>query len=219
MFAFLTKLFRPKSPMNNATTPPMHPDAIALILDFEGMDQPSKWPKGESGITLGRGYDLGYTTAAEFRRDWSPHLPNYAIDLLTSAIGVKAHHAEAIASRFGNITISAAAADAVFTNATLPKWIATTKKTFPGSEKLPPKAFGALVSLTFNRGPSLAGPRRLEMRQIFDHLEDFAACQMSTADTLRAIAHSIKLMQRIWPDLPGLQRRRRAESELVLSAL
>jgi len=218
MLTFLKNLFRPKS-ATMSTTSPLHPEAIALILDFEGMDQPSKWPKGESGITLGRGYDLGYTTNAEFRKDWSPHLPNYALDLLSSAIGVKGHHAEAIASRFGNITISVAAADAVFTNATLPKWIATTKKTFPGSEKLPPKAFGALVSLTFNRGPSLIGTRRLEMRQIFDHLEDFTAGQKSTADTLRAIAHSINLMQRLWPDLPGLQRRRRAESALVLSAL
>lgn len=34
--------------------------ALQMILNFEGMDQPSKWPGSSSGISLGHGYDLGY---------------------------------------------------------------------------------------------------------------------------------------------------------------
>jgi hypothetical protein len=41
-----------------------------LILDFEGLNQPSKWPGGGSGITIGIGYDLGFVTVDQFESDW-----------------------------------------------------------------------------------------------------------------------------------------------------
>lgn len=221
MFTFLKNLFRPKSAVmptpENPTT--LHPEALALILDFEGIDQPSKWPGNSSGITLGRGYDLGFCTISQLRTDWARHLPAYAIELLERACGVTGRNAAAIASRYGNIRITTAAADEVFARATTPKWIAETKRAFPGSQNLPPLIFGALVSLVFNRGGSMDGPSRLEMRQIHEHIELFNAGQMNLKDTAKAIANSIKLMQRLWPDTPGLQRRRRAESDLVLSAI
>src|SRR2546421_4292710 len=39
-------------------------EALALILEAEGLDQPGKWPGESSGITIGLGYDLGF--ASEF---------------------------------------------------------------------------------------------------------------------------------------------------------
>jgi hypothetical protein len=43
--------------------------ALRLILDFEGLNQPGKWPGASSGITLGYGYDLGHVTASRFAED------------------------------------------------------------------------------------------------------------------------------------------------------
>lgn len=220
IFTSFLNLFKSKPVSTEPTSSTnLHPEAVALILDFEGIDQPAKWPGESSGITLGHGYDLGFTSAEQLRADWGRHLSELAIKELTIACGVTGRAASRIAYKYGSIKITPAMADEVFSRATLPKWIATTKKTFPGADKLPGRVFGALVSLVFNRGPSLEGSRRSEMRQIHDHVESFNGGQMKQADAIKAIAHSINMMQRLWPDTKGLQRRRRAEADLVLSAL
>lgn len=41
-----------------------------------------------------------------------------------------------------------------------------TRQAFPGVERLHPDVYGALVSLVFNRGSSMTGNRRSEMRNI-----------------------------------------------------
>jgi hypothetical protein len=43
-------------------------EAIEFIIDEEGMDQPWKFPGGDSGVTLGHGYDLG--RERNQRRKW-----------------------------------------------------------------------------------------------------------------------------------------------------
>lgn len=49
-------------------------EALEFIIDEEGMDQPWKFPGGDSGITLGHGYDLGAGTESktEMVKDWKP---------------------------------------------------------------------------------------------------------------------------------------------------
>ena len=47
------------------------------------------WPKGESGITIGVGYDLGYNTAATIKNDWGPELSEDSIKRLLQCAGVK----------------------------------------------------------------------------------------------------------------------------------
>ena len=51
-------------------------EAIEFIIDEEGMDQPWKFPGGDSGVTLGHGYDLGAGTdsKAEMVNDWKQWL-------------------------------------------------------------------------------------------------------------------------------------------------
>jgi GH24 family phage-related lysozyme (muramidase) len=198
------------------------PAARALILESEGLDQPSKWPGGESGITLGRGYDLGYITPAQFQADWSPHLTAGQRTRLNKALGKRGNAAKMMASEFRDIVISRAAADEVFDRVTIPRWVAITRKALQGSEILPADAFGALVSLTFNRGPAMEGDRRREMREIRDAIASVAR----KGETLRAamlpslldgIAVKIREMKRLWvgKGLDGLLRRRDAEAALV----
>ena len=94
-------------------------------------------------------------------------------------------------------------------------FINETKKAFPGVEKLHPDAFGALVSLVFNRGGSTIGPSRLEMLNIKK------AIISDRNDIYNYIAAQIIDMKRLWVNkgLDGLLVRRNEESALVKSCM
>lgn len=186
--------------------------ALALILESEGLDQPGRWPGGESGITLGIGYDIGFVTPEQLEEDWSQHLGSDQIERLKTAIGLKGESARQRASEFKDITVTRAQAEEVFTNKTLPLHSQRTEGAFPGADQLPADAQGALVSLVFNRGPALSGDSRAEMRAVRD-----AVAQ----GNLQEIANQIRAMKRLWvgKGLDGLLKRRDAEADLVESAI
>lgn len=183
--------------------------ALDLILESEGIDQPCKWPGGESGITIGYGYDLGYEE--NFVTDWTGHLSPPQIDALKPARGLRGEYAKEIASCFKWITIRQPDALEVFEKISLPHYEEETRRAFPGLENLPELAQGALVSLVFNRGSGMVGARRAEMRAI--------RSAVVTRD-LPGIARQLRKMKRLWmgKGLDGLLVRREAEAELVLSA-
>lgn len=186
--------------------------AKKLILSHEGLNQPSKWPGGASGITIGIGYDLGYEGGEEFKEDWSPYLTAEEIEKLSTAIGVKEKNAKSIANQFSDIIIKRADAEKVFTEKSLPKYEEQTRDAFPGFDDLPLDAQGALVSLVFNRGPSIVGDRRREMRAIK---------KMVPEKDLQGIGDQIRSMKRLWEGqgLDGLLRRRDEEADLVESCI
>jgi GH24 family phage-related lysozyme (muramidase) len=185
---------------------------LDLILSFEGFDQPGHWPGASSGITLPIGYDLGYKTLAQFRSDWGHRLHPATMTRLERAIGVKGQAAKALAPQFRDIAISRAPAEEVFNRSTIPSFVAQTRRAFPGVERLPADAEGALVSLVFNRGASMTGDSRREMREVRDAV---------AAGDLREIAAAIRRMKRLWEGkgLAGLLRRRDAEADLVESTI
>ncbi len=171
------------------------------------------WPKGESGITIGVGYDLGYNTAATIKNDWGPELSEDSIKRLLQCAGVKGTSAQAILSPVKNIDIPWSAAFDVYEKVTIPKFWVATCSTFPGAENLNPNCQGALLSLVFNRGGSLKGERRSEMRNIRSMVPD---------KNYLGIAEQIRLMKRLWRGTEienGMSRRRDAEADLVLSSL
>jgi GH24 family phage-related lysozyme (muramidase) len=186
--------------------------ALALILDAEGLDQPGKWPGAASGITLGIGYDLGFGTAEQFEQDWSEFLTSDEVARLKTAIGVSGQAARALAPQFSDITIKRADAVQVFKTRTLPLYSQRTEKAFAGVDQLPANAQGALVSLVFNRGTSMVGDKRKEMRAVRDAV---------AAGDLQEIANQIRAMKRLWvgKGLDGLLKRRDAEARLVESGL
>lgn len=215
MWHWLTSLFKSTTPTVNdsLTVAQCGPRALALILEFEGLDQPWQRPPGESGITIGVGFDLGYCTENKFREAWERHLDSRSFLRLHSAIGKTGSRAARIErDMIGCQRITKEAAYEVFERCTLPKWRAAAAKTFPGLEALSPDQQGVLVSLVFNRGPSLAGPRRREMANIRDILQNPAIQNKPSA-----IAQQFLNMRRLWPDIPGLQRRRKAEANLLTS--
>lgn len=131
--------------------------AKQLILEFEGKDQPGRWPGGGSGITIGIGYDLGYVTVDQFESDWEPFLSADVLARLKTAIGKTGISAKNRAPQFSDIKIKPQDAESVFFNRTLPLHAMRTEQALPGVTELPGNAQGALLSLVFNRSTSMVG--------------------------------------------------------------
>jgi GH24 family phage-related lysozyme (muramidase) len=186
--------------------------AFNLILQFEGINQPGKWPGGGSGITIGYGYDLGFSNPDKFRSDWGSHLAPDTFTRLTTALGLTGNGAKIKAPKFADIRIDRDASLAVFQEKTIPEYVAQTTRAFPGFEQLPPDAQGALVSLVYNRGAGMQGDSRREMRAIRDAVP---------RGDLKEIANQLRLMKRLWvgKGLDGLLKRRDAEAALVESCI
>ena len=183
-----------------------------FILDFEGLNQPSEWPGGDSGVTIGIGYDLGYVTVDQFESDWGPYFTADQLNRLRDAVGKRGIAARNRAMQFVDIRIKRKDAETVFIDRSLPLYALKTEMAFPGITELPPDAQGALVSLVFNRGTSMEGDRRSEMRAIRDAVP---------RGDLQEIAHQLRSMKRLWVNkgLDGLLRRREEEAKLVESCI
>ena len=196
--------------------------AYKLILDYEVGGGPSYYnkalkhpcyPGGESGVTIGIGYDLGYNTAAQFEADWKAILDQTSYNRLVPHLGKKSSNAAAAIPSVKDIEISWDAAEIVFKKNTLPRFINETKKAFPGVERLHPDAFGALVSLVFNRGGSISGSSRVEMLNIKNAIIN------KRTDIYNYISQQVIDMKRLWvgKGLDGLLTRRNEESKLIKS--
>lgn len=168
------------------------------------------WPGGQSGITIGIGYDLGYNSERQIRSDWTGKISELAVEKLTVVSGLKGDAAKQALSGVQSVTIELQSAEAVFFQSTLPRFAASTLKTFPGVDQLHPDAQAALLSLVYNRGTSLRGSSRREMAAI----RPLVAVQ-----DYPGIAEKIREMKRLWVDqgLPGLLKRRDDEADLIVS--
>jgi GH24 family phage-related lysozyme (muramidase) len=191
---------------------PLTEKAKKLIFDFEGIDQPSDWPGGDSGITIGLGYDLGYESAGDFQNDWQPRLAAGEFTTLSQVVGLKGTQAQAKAPGLKTIKIKSDDATQVFLERSVPKYQAQTQQAFPGVDALPADAQGALFSLVYNRGTSMNGDSRKEMRAIRDAVPK---------GDLQEIANQLRAMKRLWvgKGLDGLLKRRDAEADLVESCI
>jgi GH24 family phage-related lysozyme (muramidase) len=191
---------------------PLTEKARKLIFDYEGIDQPSDWPGGASGITIGIGYDLGYESAGDFQNDWEPLLAAGDFTTLSQVVGLKGTDAQAKTSGLKTIKIKTSDAENVFLERSVPKYQKLTQQAFPGVDDLPADAQGALFSLVYNRGTSMEGDSRKEMRAIRDAVPN---------GDLQEIANQLRAMKRLWvgKGLDGLLKRRDAEAELVESCI
>ena len=204
------------------------PAALALIVTFETggreyYEQVYKsrpcWPGGKSGVTIGCGYDLAFEE--HFSQDWQAHLSLESFTRLARCVGKAGSQAQQALSGVRDIMIPWVTALAVFTERNLPREIRVTLGTFPGCDELPGNAFGALVSLVFNRGTSLdASDRRREMLQIRKLIIQAKLTGSTKAPaTLGALAGQFRLMKRLWQDDHrsdgDLVDRREAEARLI----
>lgn len=162
------------------------------------------WPGGDSGLTIGIGFDLGYETPGGIDRDW-PMLPEDVRARLKTVAGLKGAKAQAALPMVRDIIVPWTAAVGSFRTATLPRYVDQTLAAFPGADRLPPLSLGALVSLVYNRGASCNGERRAEMATIRDLIR---------AGNLNGVPAQLRAMKRLWPTVKGLRDRREKEAQL-----
>lgn len=169
------------------------------------------WPGAASGVTIGIGYDLGYHTPRVIALDWeaSPH----AVRLATAA-GITGPLARPLAARLADVSIEYGYARQVFDQTSIVEHYRIARRVFGAAhfDALPCHPRGALVSLVFNRGGSMTGERRREMRHIRD------VCL--PAHDAACIAEQLRAMARIWrgTDIErGMEARRNAEATLAIT--
>ena len=171
------------------------------------------WAGGESGVTIGMGYDLGFNSDKQFMLDWSGVINLNFINALRPTIGIKGIQAKAmLKGEVLNIRIPYNTAYEVFVKSSLPRYYAMTKKIYPNMDLLNDDTKGALVSVVYNRGNRLEGDSRIEMRAIVDLI--------ATQD-YEGIAEQIEKSKRLWEGkgLDGLVTRRESEADLVRESM
>lgn len=210
--------------------PPLATNGVALIAREETggihyYNAVTRWPHfpGEqSGITIGVGYDLRFNSEADFRDLWSPHLPPETMEELSEDIGKSGTKKRANELKRIGIEIPFQAAWAVFIQKTLPRFFELTRAIYPSLPRLPDLCRSVLVSIVFNRGNSLNGSRRSEMREIgkiIAKADDPTLHKAKRRMILMDVEDQIVSMQRLWSLGSGLRKRRQTEANLWRTGL
>lgn len=172
-----------------------------------------EWPGEASGVTIGIGYDCGYSNPTRLYKDWDGRIPDETIEALVPACGVKGTAARDLTKKLqSSVNVPWESAIREFKEVEIPRWEDGVLKALPNADKLSPDCLGALVSLSYNRGFSyhLAGDRYVEMRQIKDAMEN---------EKYEDIPEYLERMKRIWPTVKGLRDRRDREAALFRRGL
>ena len=169
------------------------------------------WPGGGSGITIGIGYDLGYQSTQSIEADFIKEIGAYQVSILKMFAGLRGEraHIAKVSNKMGKmISIPYQAAYNVFIRRSLPLYAKHALQIYPGLDELTPDAAGAIISMVYNRGTSLTGERRTEMRDIVPlvRVKDYAG-----------IAVLIDASKRLWTN--GLVERREKEAAMVKGSL
>jgi hypothetical protein len=189
-------------------------EAEDLIIDeevsskayYERHYRRPEWPGGASGVTIGIGYDLGYSSAATIAEDWSPVVQASMVTAMQAVAGLHGERAHNALNRVKYaIEVSYDEAMHVFDDTDKPRWIRITNNALPNCDKLHPHCLGALVSLAYNRGASFSsgGDRCREMRAIRLHMANEEFFRIPT---------EFRSMKRLWRN--GLVGRREREARL-----
>jgi len=180
---------------------------------YDKVLQRPTWPGGESGITIGIGYDLGYRNTQQFVKDWGLNISIEHINILKPVVNLKGSKAkEKLKGDILNVKIPYNIAYDVFVKNDVPRYFTMAKKIYPLLEHLNEDTQGALVSMVFNRGISLVGDTRTEMRAIVD---------LVAKKDYDGIAEEIEKSKRLWEHkgLDGLVIRREAEADMIRNSV
>ena len=194
--------------------------AIDLIIQhevggravYEKRYQKPIWAGGDSGLTIGLGYDIGYVKEAQLFSDWQGLNLNF-LNALKRFCGVKGEVVKTMMrGEVLNVIIPYNIAYEVFVKKSIPKYYAMTKKIYPQLDELNEDTRGALVSMVYNRGAKIDGESRKEMKAIVD---------LVSKKDYEGIAEQIEQSKRLWEhkNLDGLVLRREAEADLIRDSI
>lgn len=174
------------------------------------------WQTTSSGVTVGFGFDLGYNTPDQIRKAFTGVANESEIKAMQSVSGLKGKNAyyTGLPKVKNSINFTYEQSEEVFKRDSLPRFTKQTADAFVlNKDRLHPHSNGALVSLVFNRGPSLSSSdSRKEMRWIKTNI---------SAKQEYKVPSDIKSMKRLWSytKLKGLHLRRDAEAKLFQEGL
>ena len=180
---------------------------------YQAKYQHPEWPGGASGVTIGIGYDCGYASPQTIAGDWGDQLSAPMVKCLQDVAGIHGSPASSYAHMLrGAVTVPWDAAMAVFQKRDMPKWENIVRQALSNTDKLSGDSFGALVSLSYNRGASFntLGDRYNEMRAIR---------QLMALQHFSDIPEEFRNMKRLWPNMVGLRNRRDHEANLFEKGL
>lgn len=185
----------------------------------------TRWPHFpgySSGITIGVGYDLRFNSEESFKTLWASHLPEEVVLELSSDIGKRGTKKRVAQLKRLGVEIPFKAAWPVFVDKTLPTFYTETESIYPSLPRLPDMCRSVLVSLVFNRGASLTGSRRSEMRAIRDILvlaDNNEIDKRRRKMILVEVEDQLISMKRLWNPHSGVYKRRQAEANLWRTSL
>jgi GH24 family phage-related lysozyme (muramidase) len=170
-------------------------------------------PGGESGVTIGIGYDLSAVNKGQLKSHWDALLTPEQCKVLGVACKASGSAARKLLKQLKQVTIEWDAARQQF-DRFLPYVIAATERAFPKTDKISNVSMGALVSLVYNRGNQVIDtPRRVHMYRIAQAMED---------ERFSDIPKHFRDMKVIWankPDMAGVLVRRDLEADLFEAGL
>jgi GH24 family phage-related lysozyme (muramidase) len=168
---------------------------MKFILSYEGFKSKPYVPKdvngnilGTSGITIGYGYDLGQQTSKQVEKDLDGFYTLEEIKKFQSVAGLKQNNAVNNLSKVQNLTITKDTAMQL-TRRVKANYAQKTYDIWPEVIDMHPHCQGALLSIVYNRGNSLNGDRRKEMKNIQIYLSNNDSSKIPT---------EIIAMKRLW---------------------
>jgi GH24 family phage-related lysozyme (muramidase) len=173
------------------------------------------WPKGDSGLTIAIGYDLGYVNSKEFEQDWGGYVSQKDMGSLSNVLGLKGVPASQVLTSVDMVEISFQLAQKQFIEQTLKKYVALTESALLNTNQLSDTALGALVSLTFNRGASYRVRADEDNKGRYTEMRNIR--KLMSEKKFPEIPDQIRSMKRLWEgnkDMKGLLSRREMEAEL-----
>lgn len=168
------------------------------------------WRSTQSGVTVGFGIDLGHMSEAEIGAAFKGVLTASMVRDLKKVRGLKGRDAyyNGLPRVKNSVRVTWDQASHVFYEITIPTYSERARKAFDiPTTRLHPHENAALTSLVFNRGASMRGASRKEMRDIkTDIARGYAGY----------VPSHIRSMKRLWDysKLKGLHLRRDAEADL-----
>lgn len=176
-----------------------------------------EWPGGQSGVTIGIGYDLGYATTQKVAADWKRFVDPSMLMTMQSCCGKTGTTAKGmLASVKSRIEIPWQAAYDVFINRDIPQWTLTCLKALgPNFNLLNSTCQGVLISIAYNRGAggfNSSTDRNREMLAIHNAVK---------AQNFTVIPGLIDSMARLWvgTSVAGVATRRHREATLFRKGL
>lgn len=197
--------------LNNGKYFKVSKETMEFILSYEGFKEypyvPRKKENGEwitigtSGITIGYGYDLGQQSSSQIANDLSGLFTNDEIKRFQSVAGLK--KTDAIQNLYKVKDISITKNKALeLTKKAKANYAQKTYNIWSEVIDLHPHCQGALLSIVYNRGNSLLGDKRIEMKNIQNDLQ---------RKEFNNISNEIRKMKRHWIE-KGLINRRETEA-------